>query len=89
MGADGNPLPYLDAIEAFPKREDKVRLTALRSGEVDMIENMSCFDAPDFEKNEADKYDIWKSPQVGLAHFNIMAKSGPFKMGDKEGKMLR
>ena len=89
MGADGNPLPYLDAIEAFPKREDKVRLTALRSGEVDMIENMSYFDAPDFEKNEADKYDIWKSPQVGLAHFNIMAKSGPFKMGDKEGKMLR
>ena len=89
-GADGNPLPYLDAIEAFPKREDKVRLTALRSGEVDMIENMSFFDAPDFVKNEAEKYNIFKSPQVGLAHFCIQAKSGPFAMsGGKDAKMLR
>ena len=89
-GADGKPLPYLDAVEAYPKREDKVRLTALRSGEVDMIENMSYFDAPDFIKNETDTYNVFKSPQVGLAHFNIMAKSGPMAMsGGKDAKMLR
>ena len=77
-------------MEAFPKREDKVRLTALRSGEVDMIENMSYFDAPDFIKNESEKYNIFKSPQVGLAHFCIQAKSGPFAMsGGKDAKMLR
>jgi len=89
-GADGNPLPYLDAIEAYPKVEDKVRLTALRSNEVDMIENMSFFDAPDFIKNESDKYNVFKSPQVGLAHFCIQAKSGPFAMsGGADAKLLR
>jgi peptide/nickel transport system substrate-binding protein len=89
-GEDGNPLPYLDAIEAFPKREDKVRLTALRSGEVDMIENMSFFDAPDFIKNETDKFNVFKSPQVGLAHFCIQSKSGPFAMsGGADAKLLR
>ena len=89
-GEDGKPLPYLDAVEAYPKKEDKVRLTALRSGEVDMIENMSFFDAPDFAKNETDKFNIWKAPQVGLAHYNIQAKSGPFAMsGGKDAKLLR
>tara|TARA_R110002096_G_scaffold17764_17_gene61333 strand:+ start:374 stop:1987 length:1614 start_codon:yes stop_codon:yes gene_type:complete len=89
-GEDGKSLPYLDAVDAYPKAEDKVRLTALRAGEVDMIENMSFFDAPDFAENEADKYDIWKSPQVGLAHFNIQAKSGPFAMsGGEDAKLLR
>lgn len=89
-GEDGNPLPYLDAIEAYPKREDKVRLTALRSGEVDMIENMSYFDAPDFIKNESETYNIFKSPQVGLAHYNIQSKSGPFAMsGGADAKLLR
>ena len=87
MGADGNPLPYLDAIEAFPKREDKVRLTALRSGEVDMIENMSYFDAPDFEKNEADKC---LEVATGWARaFQHHGQIRPVQMGDKEGKMLR
>ena len=90
MGEDGKPLPYLDAIESYPKKEDKVRLTALRSGEVDMIENMSYFDVTDFTKQYANEYNIWKSPQVGLAHYNIMAKSGPFAMsGGKDAKMLR
>jgi len=90
MGEDGNPLPYLDAVEAYPKREDKVRITALRSGEVDMIENMSYFDAPDFEANESDKYNIFKSPQVGTSHFNLQAKSGPMAMsGGEDAKLLR
>src|SRR5690606_40869536 len=32
----GNQLPYLDAIEGYPKREDQVRLTSLRTGELDL-----------------------------------------------------
>ena len=90
MGADGKPLPYLDAVDAFPKREDKVRLTSLRTGEVDMIENMSYFDVTDFQRDYADEYNTWSSPQVGLAHFNINAKEGsPFAMNAPDGKMLR
>ncbi len=88
-GEDGKPLPYLDALEIYPKREDKVRLTALRSGEVDMIENMSYFDAPDFQKNETADYNTHTVPQLGMAHLNLQAKSGPFAMNSPDGKMLR
>jgi len=89
-GADGKPLPYLDGVEAYPKREDKVRLTALRSGEVDMIENMSYFDVTDFRKDYSDQFNTWSSPQVGLAHYNINSKPGrPFAMDAPDGKLLR
>ncbi len=89
-GADGKPLPYLDGVEAYPKREDTVRLTALRSGEVDMIENMSYFDVTDFKRDYADQFNTWSSPQVGLAHYNINAKDGsPFAMNAPDGKLLR
>ncbi|MCA8927949.1 MAG: ABC transporter substrate-binding protein [Alphaproteobacteria bacterium] len=88
-GADGKPLPYLDGIDGFPKKEDKVRLTALRSGEVDMIENMSYFDVTDFKKDYADEFNTWDVAQVGMAHLNLNAKSGPFAMDAPDGKMLR
>ena len=39
--ADGHSLPYLDAIEGRPKKEDRVRLTALRIGEVELIDSMA------------------------------------------------
>ena len=32
--AEGNNLPYLDEIIGKPKREDSVRLTALRTGQI-------------------------------------------------------
>lgn len=89
-GADGKPLPYLDGVVAYPKREDTVRLTALRSGEVDMIENMSYFDVTDFKKDYADQFNTWSSPQVGLAHLNINAKEGsPFADSSPNGRDLR
>ncbi len=88
-GADGKPLPYLDAIEGYPKREDRVRLTALRSGEVDLIDNMAYSDVADFKKSYSDKFDTWAVPQVGTVHLNINAKSGPFAMNAPNGKMLR
>lgn len=88
-GADGKPLPYLDAIDGFPKREDTVRLTALRSGEVDLIENMSYFDVKDFRRDNSDKFDTWQIAQVGTGHLNLCAKAGPFAMGAADGKLLR
>jgi peptide/nickel transport system substrate-binding protein len=88
-GEDGNPLPYLDAIEGYPKRDDSVRLTSLRSGEVDLIENMSYFDVPDFRRDYTDRFNTWDVAQVGGAHFNINAKSGPFAMDAPDGKLLR
>jgi peptide/nickel transport system substrate-binding protein len=90
MGEDGKPLPYLDAIEGYPKKEDKVRLTALRTGEVDMIENMSYFDATDFKKDYSDEFQTWDVAQVGMAHLNLQAKSGPMAMsGGADAKLLR
>ena len=88
-GADGKSLPYLDAIEGYPKREDRVRLTALRSGEVDLIDNMAYSDVGDFKKSYADKFDTWDVAQVGTVHLNINAKAGPFAMDAPNGKMLR
>lgn len=88
-GADGKSLPYLDAIEGYPKREDKVRLTALRSGEVDLIDNMAYSDVAAFKRDHSAKFSTWPVPQVGMAHLNINAKSGPFAMNSPDGKLLR
>lgn len=88
-GADGKPLPYLDAIEGHPKREDKVRLTALRTGEVDLIENMAYSDVGNFKKSQAANFNTWDIPQVGTAYLAVQSKSGPFAMSAPDGKMLR
>lgn len=88
-GADGKPLPYLDGIEGFPKREDKVRLTALRSGEVDLIENMAYSDVAAFKRDYKNQFDTWNVAQVGMSHLNINAKAGPFAMNAPNGKLLR
>ena len=88
--AQGNPLPYLDGIEGYPKKEDKVRLTALRTDEVDMIENMSYADAPEFIKKYSGSYNTWGIPQVGTGYLAVQAKKGPFAISKgKDGKMMR
>lgn len=88
-GADGKPLPYLDAIEGYPKREDKVRLTSLRAGEVDLIENMAYSDVADFKRDQSKQFSTWDVSQVGMSHLNINAKTGPFAMNAPNGKLLR
>ena len=88
-GADGKSLPYLDALEGYPKREDKVRLTALRSGEIDLIDNMPFSDVKEFVRDSKNKFTTWNVPQVGMAHLNINAKTGPFSMNAPYGKLLR
>ena len=87
--AAGNQLPYLDAIEGYPKKEDKVRLTALRTGEVDLIENMAYSDVGNFKKNHSDEYNTWDIPQVGSAYLAVNAKTGPFAMSAADGKLMR
>lgn len=85
----GNQLPYLDAIEGYPKREDKVRLTALRTGEVDLIENMAYSDVGNFKKDYSGEFNTWDVPQVGTAYLAVQAKTGPFAMDAADGKMMR
>ena len=39
--AEGNNLPYLDEIIGKPKKEDSVRLAALRTGQINLIDNIA------------------------------------------------
>jgi peptide/nickel transport system substrate-binding protein len=87
--AAGNSLPYLDEIIGYPKKEDKVRLTALRTGEVDLIENMSYADAANFKKTQTANYNTWDIPQVGAGYIAVQSKKGPFAMDAADGKLMR
>src|SRR5216683_2873120 len=58
--AEGHTLPYLDEIIAKPKREDSVRLTALRTGQVQLIDDMAQADAERFMKEHSAKYNTWR-----------------------------
>ena len=65
--SEGNTLPYLDGLIGRPKKEDRVRLTALRAGELDLIDNVAYADAPSFIKDYGKTYDTLPVPQVGTA----------------------
>jgi len=58
--AEGHSLPYLDEIIAKPKREDSVRLTALRTGQVQLIDDMAQADVERFLKEHGTKYNTWR-----------------------------
>lgn len=85
----GNTLPYLDGIVGRPKKEDRVRLTALRTGEVDLIDNMSYADASNFRQKYSDEYNAWDVPQVGTGYIGFNWKNGPFSPNNPHGKILR
>jgi peptide/nickel transport system substrate-binding protein len=57
---EGHSLPYLDEIIAKPKREDSVRLTALRTGQVQLIDDMAQADVARFTKDLGAKYNSWQ-----------------------------
>jgi peptide/nickel transport system substrate-binding protein len=76
--AEGNSLPYLDAIIGRPKREDGVRLTALRAGEVDLIDSMAYADAAEFPKKYAGKFQTWNVPTVATSFILFNLEKGPF-----------
>ncbi len=86
--AEGNHLPYLDRIVGRPKKQDRVRSTALRSGEADLIDNMGFADAAEFPKRYAGKFKTYDAPTWGTAFVTFSLEKGPF--ADKHhGKMLR
>src|SRR5262252_6233468 len=58
--AEGHSLPYLDEIIVKPKREDSVRLTALRTGQVQLIDDMAQADVERFMKEYGAKYSTWR-----------------------------
>jgi ABC-type transport system substrate-binding protein len=87
--AEGNALPYLAEIEGRPKQEDTVRLTALRTGQVDLIDNMAYTDAATFPKRYADQYQTWDAPALGTAHVAFNCEKGPFADSSPDGKLLR
>ncbi|MEE8302973.1 MAG: ABC transporter substrate-binding protein, partial [Candidatus Tectomicrobia bacterium] len=76
--AEGNNLPYLDEILGRPKREASVRLTALRTGQLNLIDNMAYADVDRFKKRYSDKFNIWPS-HLGGVFVTFNWKSGPFQ----------
>ncbi|MGH8069368.1 MAG: ABC transporter substrate-binding protein [Candidatus Entotheonellia bacterium] len=76
--AEGNNLPYLDEIIGKPKKEDVVRLTALRTGQVQLIDSMANADVERFKKSYSDKFDAWQWHYGGIfVVFNF--RRGPFQ----------
>src|ERR671922_1008440 len=76
--AEGNSLPYLDGIIGRPKKEDQVRLTSLRAGEVDLIDNMAETEAADFPKKYAGKFQTWEIPTLATSFVVFNVEKGPF-----------
>jgi peptide/nickel transport system substrate-binding protein len=76
--AEGNSLPYLDGIIGRPKKEDQVRLTALRAGEVDLIDNIAYTDATDFTKKYTGKFQTWEVPTLATSFLIFNLGKGPF-----------
>jgi len=81
--AEGHNLPYLDAIIGKPKREDSVRLTALRTGQVQFIDGMAQADIERFKKSFGDKYNTWEW------HYGGVFMAFNFRRGPFQNKRLR
>jgi peptide/nickel transport system substrate-binding protein len=76
--AEGNSLPYLDRLFGYPKKEDQVRLTSLRTGEVDLVDTMSYTAAANFAKRYAGKLQTWEVPTLGTSFLVFNLDKGPF-----------
>src|SRR5262245_2918730 len=81
--AEGHTLPYLDEIVGKPKKEDSVRLTALRTGQVHLIDAIAYADVERFKKSYEDKYTLWTT------HFGGSAVVFNFRRGPFQDKRLR
>jgi ABC-type transport system substrate-binding protein len=76
--AEGNNLPYLDDIIGKPKREDSVRMTALLTGQVQLVDALATADVERFTQRYSRTYNIWHSHIGGrLLIFNF--RRGPFQ----------
>src|SRR5499433_1654351 len=81
--AEGHNLPYLDEIVGKPKKEDSVRLTVLRTGQVHLIDAIAYADVERFKKSYEDKYNLWPT------HFGGIAIVFNFRRGPLQDKRLR
>src|SRR5882724_2079851 len=76
--AEGNNLPYLGEITGKPKREDSVRLTALRTGQINLMDNMAYADVDRFRKSYGNEFNTWDLHLGGVfVVFNF--RQGPFQ----------
>jgi peptide/nickel transport system substrate-binding protein len=76
--AEGHNLPYLDEIIGKPKRENSVRLVALRTGQINLIDALAFADVKRFKENYDDAYNIWTTHFGGIFMvFNFT--NGPFQ----------
>jgi peptide/nickel transport system substrate-binding protein len=81
--AEGHSLPYLEEIIVKPKKEDSVRLTAMRTGQVHLINTIAQADVERFQKSYRDKFNTWVFTQGGnFVVFN-------FRRGKFQDKRLR
>jgi peptide/nickel transport system substrate-binding protein len=81
--AEGHSLPYLEEIIGKPKRDNAVRLTALRTGQVQLINSMAMADIKRFKESYGDDYNTWTWHRGGqFVVFN-------FRRGVFQDKRLR
>jgi peptide/nickel transport system substrate-binding protein len=82
--AEGYSLPYLDEIVGKPKKEDAIRLAALRTGQAQLIDAMSNADVSRFKQSHGDTSQLWPWHYGGrFVAFNF--RHGPFQ--DKRLRM--
>ena len=76
-GADGQPLPYFDTLNIRFIADDSVRMVELRSGNVDVINNVQAKDVQAAQQDPA--IDLVENPyQVSAYQFTFSAKSEKF-----------
>ena len=76
-GADGQPLPYFDTLNVRFIADDSVRMVELRSGNVDVINNVQAKDVQAAQQDPA--IDLVENPyQVSAYQFTFSAKSEKF-----------
>ena len=76
--AGGNALPYLDEIIGKPLADDTVRLTALRTGEVDVVDAVSYRDLSRFMQEWTDQFDTYLIKAIGTTWYCFNTQNPPF-----------
>ena len=76
--ADGKALPYLDELIGKPLADDTVRLTALRTGEVDVVDAVSYRDLPRFMEEWTEQFDTYLIKAIGTTWYCFNTQNPPF-----------
>lgn len=64
-------------------------MTALRTGQVDLIDNMAYADAASFPDRYKGQFQTWDVPALGTAFITFNLEKGPFSYSNPDGKLLR